>query len=270
MTDPQIARLEEQFKVKLPAKYVELVRRLRTEVNLKEITTIRYPLIPGGGLLTSENRFIREQTAHLCREPADVAQKWPDFLFVCGIEKTVRYLIDTREPDPPILQILESTKKLEPCAKYSTLDALYEYALTHFRKEAAKARKKAKEWGEEIPERPAVTATTIASAATEKPEQCEVDELAALLAKGGFVLTSPQRRHPIAEVLADVVPVVPAALHALYTLCDGGESKSCACGFPLFPRPRTWQRTSFVAPWAFFPLRRPCKGKRASCAREVQ
>jgi hypothetical protein len=225
----------------LPKKYVDLVRKVPNVFRRSALTILNRPLWANDAhALMHFNLSIRQKPRFWCREPAEMKEKWPDYLFACGAERACNliYVIDTRKKNPAILEIASRDKKLVPCEKYPDLGALYAREMELIEQEQTKLAKKSGKPIEVVqreslkPTRESRTPTRTADSAKQASPKAKVGDAKAvkaterLLVKAGFKLIPPKRKHSIAELTADVLSSVPNDLLALYTLCDGGQCKA--------------------------------------------
>jgi hypothetical protein len=262
MNDTEIARLEEELRLTLPAAYVETARRL--DLELEGLygplgKGVDRPLIWNGTEVLETNLLIRRQPAFYCKAPAPFAKDWPDPYLACGYESAGNtfYVIDTRDKDLPVQQILSKTKTLGRCTKHPTLESLREYALERYRESSTKH---AKMWGQKKgpgyrPKSPAKAPAK--KAAKAKPADARtVQALTEALKEAGFKIELPKRAHSVEQITADFLPELPKELLALYTACDGGACKRL--GLRVFPLAEAARVARGFADWSpsmgYFPV----------------
>jgi hypothetical protein len=202
----------------------------------------------------SVNQMVRQAAAFTCVAPAEFAGGWPDPFLVCGYERagTIYYVLDSRQESPGVSQILAKDKALVPCPSYPNLASLYDYAVEKYRAYSAKDRRKGAK-GKPSPAPPAAPPEKASGIA---PDPAAVDAAATLLQAAGFEMVAPRRTHSIAALMADIVPALPAEVHALYTICDGGRCERLKLRVPPLGEAAELARTmAYTWPsMAFFPL----------------
>jgi len=228
MTEPEIARLEDQLRLTLPTGYVEVTRRLGEDVQGLRGPLgkgMHRPLMWSGQEVLDVNELVRRNAAFTCTAPAEFAKGWPYHYLVCGYERagTIYYVLDARKNDLRVFQVLAKTKTLEACEAFPDLAALADYALTQYRRFSAK--EKGGKVTQQMP-RPTLKTPPLAQApasAAPPADTAAVKALRKLLTDAGFKVEPPRRKHSIEALTSDFVPVLPEELHALYTVCDGGR-----------------------------------------------
>jgi len=143
MKPTTIRRLEKQLRLKLPATYLAIVERCEKERDKALAEPWESTSLIATTLLQLDaqrllwmNRRARTNPKHLCRQPVELRDEWPEYLFVCGYANCgeVYYLLDSRQKNPPLLEInCYETPRLARSGEYPTLAALVKEVQRRYR-----------------------------------------------------------------------------------------------------------------------------------------